>query len=85
MLRWMIVILASLRSFFLTCQKLISNVWTLPAFLCQLLAVIELAFGMQAVEAGWSRKISSRMPLDEHYEYALYMYHAQSIRDLATK
>lgn len=83
-LRWMIVILAILAIFFLTCQKLISNVWALPAFLCQLLAVIELAFGMQAVEAGWSRKISSRMPLDEHYEYALYMYHAQSIRDLAT-
>lgn len=83
-LRWMIVILAILAIFFLTCQKLISNVWTLPAFLCQLLAVIELAFGMQAVEAGWSRKVSSRMPLDEHYEYALYMYHAQSIRDLAT-
>ena len=84
MLRWMIVILAILAIFFLTCQKLISNVWTLPAFLCQLLAVIELAFGMQAVEAGWSRKVSSRMPLDEHYEYALYMYHTQSIRDLAT-
>ena len=24
------------------------------------------------------------MPLDEHYEYALYMYHIQSVRDLAT-
>lgn len=83
-LRWIIVILAIAAIFFLTCQKLISNVWTLPAFLCQLLAVIELAFGMQLVEAGWSRKISSRMPLDEHYEYALYMYHIQSVRDLAT-
>ena len=84
MLRWMIVILAVAAILFLTCQKLISNVWTLPAFLCQLLAVIELSFGMQAVEAGWSRKISSQMPLDEHYEYALYMYHAQAFRDLAT-
>ena len=28
--------------------------------------------------------VSSRMPLDEHYEYALYMYHIQSVRDLAT-
>mgnify|MGYP000128692913 CR=1 FL=1 len=65
-------------------SELTTNVWGLTAFLCQLLAVIELAFGLQFVEAGWSRKISSRMPLDEHYEYALYMYHIQSVRDLAT-
>ena len=70
--------------FFLTYQKLTTNVWGFTAFLCQILAVIELAFGLQFVEAGWSRKISSRMPLDEHYEYALYMYHIQSVRDLAT-
>ena len=84
MLRWLIVILAAVAIFFLTYQKLTTNVWGLTAFLCQLLAVIELAFGLQFVEAGWSRKISSRMPLDEHYEYALYMYHIQSVRDLAT-
>lgn len=84
MLRWLIVILAAAAIFFLTYQKLTTNVWGLTAFLCQLLAVIELAFGLQFVEAGWSRKISSRMPLDEHYEYALYMYHIQSVRDLAT-
>ena len=73
MLRWLIVILAAAAIFFLTYQKLTTNVWGLTAFFCQLL-----------VEAGWSRKISSRMPLDEHYEYALYMYHIQSVRDLAT-
>lgn len=84
MLRWLIVILAAAAIFFLTYQKLTTNVWGLTAFLCQILAVIELAFGLQFVEAGWSRKISSRMPLDEHYEYALYMYHIQSVRDLAT-
>lgn len=84
MLRWLFVILAAAAIFFLTYQKLTTNVWGLTAFLCQLLAVIELAFGLQFVEAGWSRKISSRMPLDEHYEYALYMYHIQSVRDLAT-
>ena len=84
MLRWLIVILAAAAIFFLTYQKLTTNVWGLTAFLCQLLAVIELAFGLQFVEAGWSRKTSSRMPLDEHYEYALYMYHIQSVRDLAT-
>ena len=84
MLRWLFVILAAAAIFFLTYQKLTTNVWGLTAFLCQLLAVIELAFGLQFVEAGWSRKISSRMPLDEHYEYALYMYHLQSVRDLAT-
>lgn len=84
MLRWLIVILAAAAIFFLTYQKLTTNVWGLTAFLCQLLAVIELAFGLQFIEAGWSRKISSRMPLDEHYEYALYMYHIQSVRDLAT-
>ena len=84
MLRWLFVILAAAAIFFLTYQKLTTNVWGLTAFLCQLLAVIELAFGLQFVEAGWSRKTSSRMPLDEHYEYALYMYHIQSVRDLAT-
>lgn len=84
MLRWLFVILDAAAIFFLTYQKLTTNVWGLTAFLCQLLAVIELAFGLQFVEAGWSRKISSRMPLDEHYEYALYMYHIQSVRDLAT-
>ena len=84
MLRWLIVILAAAAIFFLTYQKLTTNVWGLTAFLCQLLAVIELAFGLQFIEAGWSRKISSRMPLNEHYEYALYMYHIQSVRDLAT-
>lgn len=84
MLRWLIVILAAAAIFFLTYQKLTTNVWGFTAFLCQILAVIELAFGLQFVEAGWSRKISSRMPLDEHYEYALYMYHIQSVRDLAT-
>lgn len=84
MLRRMIVLLAIAAILFLTWQKLTTNVWGLTAFLCQLLAVIELAFGMQFAEAGWSRKISSRMPLGEHYEYALYMYHTQSVRDLAT-
>mgnify|MGYP000299837865 CR=1 FL=1 len=84
MLRWLFIILTAAAIFFLTYQKLTTNVWELTAFLCQLLAVIELAFGLQFVEAGWSRKISSRMPLDEHYEYALYMYHIQSVRDLAT-
>lgn len=84
MLRWLFIILTAAAIFFLTYQKLTTNVWELTAFLCQLLAVIELAFGLQFVEAGWSRKISSRMPLDEHYEYALYVYHIQSVRDLAT-
>lgn len=84
MLRWLFVILAAAAIFFLTYQKLTTNVWGFTAFLCQILAVIELAFGLQFVEAGWSRKISSRMPLDEHYEYALYVYHIQSVRDLAT-
>ena len=52
MLRWLFVILAAAAIFFLTYQKLTTNVWGLTAFLCQLLAVIELAFGLQFVEAG---------------------------------
>lgn len=79
----MIVILAIVAILFLTYQNLTTNVWGFPAFLCQLLAIIELAFGMQLAEAGWSRKISSRMPPDEHYAYALYMYHVQPARGLA--
>ena len=57
MLRWLFVILAAAAIFFLTYQKLTTNVWGFTAFLCQILAVIELAFGLQFVEAGWSRKI----------------------------
>ena len=44
MLRWLFVILAAAAIFFLTYQKLTTNVWGLTAFLCQLLAVIELCF-----------------------------------------
>ncbi len=83
-LRWIIVILAIVAILFLTYCKLTTNVWEFAAFFCQLLAVIELAFGLLAMEAGWSRKISSKLPLNEHYEYALYMYQMQSVRDLAT-
>ena len=55
MLRWLIVILATAAIFFLTYQKLTTNVWGLTAFLCQLHADIELDFGLQYVEAGRSR------------------------------
>lgn len=51
MLRQMTIFLAITAILFLTYQKLTTNVWKFPAFLCQLLAVIELAFGMQAAEA----------------------------------
>lgn len=41
---------------FLTYQKLTTNVWGLTAFLCQLLAVIELAFGLQFVRSRMEQK-----------------------------
>ena len=51
MLRRMTIFLAITAILFLTYQNLTTNVWGFPAFLCQLLAVIELVFRMQAAEA----------------------------------
>ena len=47
------------------------------AFICQLIAILELAYGMRIAMLAQSRKKSYRLTPEERHEYAQYLYEKQ--------
>lgn len=75
--RWLIVIPAMLGIAFVTYIQCTTDIWGFGAFICQMLAIVELAYGLQIALIAQRRKKSYRLPPEERHEYARYLYEKQ--------
>ena len=72
--KWLIVILAMLGVALVIYMGCATNVWGFGTFLCQLLAVIELAYGIWIATTAQRRKKSYRLSPEERHAYVQYLY-----------
>ena len=77
--KWLIVIPAMLGIVLVTYVDRITDIWGFGAFICQLIAILELAYGMRIAMLAQSRNNSYRLTPEERHEYAQYLYEKQSI------
>ena len=75
--KWLIVIPAMLGIVLVTYVDRITDIWGFGAFICQLIAILELAYGMRIAMLARSRKKSYRLTPEERHEYARYLYEKQ--------
>ena len=75
--KWLIVIPAMLGIVLVTYVDRITDIWGFGAFICQLIAILELAYGMRIAMLARSRKKSYRLTPEERHEYAQYLYEKQ--------
>ena len=75
--KWLIVIPAMLGIVLVTYVDRITDIWGFGAFICQLIAILELAYGMRIAMLAQSRKKSYRLAPEERHEYAQYLYEKQ--------
>ena len=75
--KWLIVIPAMLGIVLVTYVDRITDIWGFGAFICQLIAILELAYGMRIAMLAQSRKKSYRLTPEERHEYAQYLYEKQ--------
>ena len=71
--KWLIVIPAMLGIVLVTYVDRITDIWGFGAFICQLIAILELAYGMRIAMLAQSRKKSYRLTPEERHEYAQYL------------
>ncbi len=65
------------KKWFVTYVDRITDIWGFGAFICQLIAILELAYGMRIAMLAQSRKKSYRLTPEERHEYAQYLYEKQ--------
>lgn len=75
--KWLIVIPAMLGIVLVTYVDRTTDIWGFGAFICQLIAILELAYGMRIAMLAQSRKKSYRLTPEERHEYAQYLYEKQ--------
>ena len=55
----------------------ITDIWGFGAFICQLIAILELAYGLRIAMLAQNRKKSYQLAPEERHEYAKYLYEKQ--------
>ena len=75
--KWLIVIPAMLGIVFVTYVEHTTDIWGFGAFICQLIAILELAYGLRIAMMAQNRKKSYQLAPEERHEYAKYLYEKQ--------
>ncbi len=75
--KWLIVIPAMLGIVLVTYIERKTDIWGFGAFICQLLAILELAYGLRIASMAQRRKKSYQLPPEERHDYAQYLYEKQ--------
>ena len=75
--KWLIVIPAMLGIVFVTYVEYTTDIWGFGAFICQLIAILELAYGLRIAMLAQNRKKSYQLAPEERHEYAKYLYEKQ--------
>lgn len=75
--KWLIVIPAMLGIVFVTYVECTTDIWGFGAFICQLIAILELAYGLRIAMLAQNRKKSYQLAPEERHEYAKYLYEKQ--------
>ena len=75
--KWLIVLPAMLGIVLVTYMERATDVWGFGAFICQLIAILELAYGLRIAMLAQNRKKSYRLAPEERHEYAKYLYEKQ--------
>lgn len=75
--KWLIVIPAMLGIVFMTYVEHTTDIWGFGAFICQLIAILELAYGLRIAMLAQNRKKSYQLAPEERHEYAKYLYEKQ--------
>ena len=78
--KWFIAISAMLAIIVLTYIKCTTDIWNSATFICQLLAVVELAYGLRIAEIAKKRKKSYQLSAAERHAYTQYLYQKQYYR-----
>ena len=75
--KWLIVIPAMLGIVLVTYVRYTTDIWGFGTFICQLIAILELAYGLRIAMMAQNRKKSYRLTPEERHEYARYLYEKQ--------
>lgn len=75
--KWLIVVPAMLGIVFVTYVEHTTDIWGFGAFICQLIAILELAYGLRIAMLAQNRKKAYQLAPEERHEYAKYLYEKQ--------
>ena len=75
--KWLIVVPAMLGIVLVTYMERATDIWGFGAFICQLIAILELAYGLRIAMLAQNRKKSYQLAPEERHEYAKYLYEKQ--------
>ena len=75
--KWLIVVPAMLGIVFVTYVEHTTDIWEFGAFICQLIAILELAYGLRIAMLAQNRKKAYQLAPEERHEYAKYLYEKQ--------
>ena len=75
--KWLIVLPAMLGIVLVTYMERATDIWGFGAFICQLIAILELAYGLRIAMLAQNRKKSYRLAPEDRHEYAKYLYEKQ--------
>ena len=72
--KWLIVVPAMLGIVLVTYMERATDIWGFGAFICQLIAILELAYGLRIAMLAQNRKKSYQLSPEERHDYAQYLY-----------
>ena len=75
--KWLIVVPAMFGIVLVTYMERATDIWGFGAFICQLIAILELAYGLRIAMLAQNRKKSYQLAPEERHEYAKYLYEKQ--------
>ena len=75
--KWLIVLPAMLGVVLVTYVERTTDIWGFGAFICQLIAILELAYGLRIAMLAQNRKKAYQLAPEERHEYAKYLYEKQ--------
>ena len=75
--RWLIIILGILAVILLTYIDYRTDLWNFGTFICQLLAIVELTYGLRIAEIAQKRKKACQLSPEERHVYTQYLYEKQ--------
>lgn len=75
--KWLIVVPAMLGVVLVTYVERTTDIWGFGAFICQLIAILELAYGLRIAMLAQNRKKAYQLAPEERHEYAKYLYEKQ--------
>ena len=75
--KWLIVVPAMFGIVLVTYMERATDIWGFGAFICQLIAILELAYGLRIAMLAQNRKKAYQLAPEERHEYAKYLYEKQ--------